>query len=316
LLPLGGISNAATILCNESGQYVIYRSDEHGFRNPAGVWKAPAADLAAVGQSPTQGYCVPDGSGFMDVLRADYPVTLNLGISGQSSLLQLAAIKEYIAPYSPRVVLWCFYEGQDLQGLYEEATHPLIMRYLQPTFSQHLIRRQHEIDESLRRLVSEQESRLRRVERQEPNLPLVHRSLGLVKLWHVRETFESAYARSDDERAWLELERLGPNLLKDALVQANILTRRWGGMLYVVYLPSWTRYKNGAALVDRDRARVLSLVNSLGIPAIDVSRAFAAQPDPLALFPFRRFGHYNEAGNRIVAQTILEFLSAHPRPRS
>jgi hypothetical protein len=252
----------------------------------------------------------------MDVLRADYPVTLNLGISGQSSLLQLAAIKEYIAPYSPRVVLWCFYEGQDLQGLYEEATHPLIMRYLQPTFSQHLIRRQHEIDESLRRLVSEQESRLRRVERQEPNLPLVHRSLGLVKLWHVRETFESAYARSDDERAWLELERLGPNLLKDALVQANILTRRWGGMLYVVYLPSWTRYKNGAALVDRDRARVLSLVNSLGIPAIDVSRAFAAQPDPLALFPFRRFGHYNEAGNRIVAQTILEFLSAHPRPRS
>src|SRR5260221_1960393 len=34
LLPLGGISRVTTVFCNEMGQYVQYRSDEHGFHNP------------------------------------------------------------------------------------------------------------------------------------------------------------------------------------------------------------------------------------------------------------------------------------------
>ena len=32
--------------------------------------------------------------------------------------------------------------------------------------------------------------------------------------------------------------------------------------------------------------------------------------DPLSLFPFRRFGHYNEAGNRVVADTVLKGMRA------
>ena len=130
LLPLGGISRATTVLCNEEGPYVSYVSDEHGFRNPPGVWNLPRADIAAVGQSLTQGYCVPDGVGFVDLLRPQYPGTLNLGVSGESALLQLAAIKEYLPSYAPKTVFWFFYEGQDLNTLYEQSTHPLVVRYL------------------------------------------------------------------------------------------------------------------------------------------------------------------------------------------
>ena len=46
---------------------------------------------------------------------------------------------------------------------------------------------------------------------------------------------------------------------------------------------------------------------------IDVEPAFEARPDPLSLFPFRRFGHYNEAGNQIVAATVLEALASDDR---
>ena len=102
LIPIGGISNALTVLCNETGQFVTYTSDEHGLRNPPGVWTAPRADLAAVGQSLIQGHCVADSKGFVDLLRARYPVTLNLGISGESALLQLAAIREYCRPCDQR----------------------------------------------------------------------------------------------------------------------------------------------------------------------------------------------------------------------
>jgi hypothetical protein len=310
LLPLGGISNSATVLCNESGGYVTYMSDEHGFRNPPGIWSAARADVAAVGQSLTQGYCVPDGKTFVDLVRQRYPVTLNLGESGESSLLQLAAIKEYLPRYAPKIVLWFFYEGQDLRTLYEQSAHPLVLRYLNPTFSQHLPSRQQEIDNALRLFVSDKTSRVRAVRRRPPDVSVAARSVAIIKLWHVRERFERAYGiESDDGNAWLQLEQLAQNLLRDSLREANSLTRSWGGTLYFVYLPSWNRYQNTPTAAERDRLRVLNVVNALGIHVIDVHSAFAAESDPLSLFPFRRFGHYNEAGNRIAADAILKVLA-------
>jgi hypothetical protein len=304
LIPIGGISNALTVLCNETGQFVTYTSDEHGLRNPPGVWTAPRADLAAVGQSLVQGFCVADGQGFVDLLRARYPVTLNLGISGESALLQLAAIREYLPPLQPKIVLWFFTEGQDLNDLYEESRHPLVKRYLEPTFTQNLPSRQAEIDHALRRSQAEQRS--------SPQLPpsstssaFFYRSLGMLKLWHVREKLDLAYGINGvDRRAWSAL-----TLLDDTLTRADNLARSWGGRLYFVYLPSWTRYRNGSIGPERERTAVLSVVESLRIPIIDLEPVFRGQEDPLSLFPFRRFGHYNEAGNRIVAATVLKTLS-------
>src|SRR5262249_47429413 len=133
---------------------------------------------------------------------------------------------------------------------------------------------------------------------------------AVFKLWHLRENLGSYGIRTDDASAWLKLEELAQNLLGDALVQANTMTRNWGGTMFVVYLPSWERYRRGSGPAERDRKRVLNLVTTLGIPVIDVQSAFAAERDPLSLFPFRRFGHYNEAGNRIVADALFHALSA------
>jgi hypothetical protein len=52
----------------------------------------------------------------------------------------------------------------------------------------------------------------------------------------------------------------------------------------------------------------LKVVEGLHIPLIDVSQAFQSHGDPLSLFPFRRFGHYNDEGNRIAAVAILNEL--------
>ena len=101
------------------------------------------------------------------------------------------------------------------------------------------------------------------------------------------------------------LESTADNLLSNALAQARTVVGSWGGTLYFVYLPSWNRYRNGPSAAEREHTKVLSLVNALTIPVIDVQPAFQAHNDPLSLFPFRRFGHYNERGNQIVADTIL-----------
>jgi hypothetical protein len=307
LLPLGGISNTLTLLCNQ-GQIVSYSSDEHGFRNPRGIWNSPRADLAAVGQSFAQGYCVPDGQGFVDLLRIHNPVTLNLGTSGQSSLLQLAAIKEYLPRYQPKTVLWIFAEGIDLPDLYDESMHPLSRRYLDPTFSQHLLGRQPEIDATLRRLVARLETRERELNPDVSRSSLVEQSLPILKLWNLRQKLEMVAGLSlDAPQARSNLEPTA-DLLSDALAQARTVVASWGGTLYFVYLPGWDRFRNGPRAAERERTKVLRMVNGLSIPAIDIEPAFHAQDDPLSLFPFRRFGHYNERGNRIVAATILRAL--------
>ena len=54
---------------------------------------------------------------------------------------------------------------------------------------------------------------------------------------------------------------------------------------------------------------MLSIVNSLNIPVIDIhEEVFARHPDPLSLFPFRVHGHYNAEGYRLVSQAIYQHL--------
>jgi hypothetical protein len=87
----------------------------------------------------------------------------------------------------------------------------------------------------------------------------------------------------------------------------------WGGSLYLVYLPERERYAvpSVAELDETNRARVRAIADSLGVPVIDIHEAFEAHGDPLALFPFRRRGHYNEEGHRLVGNAALAAISGH-----
>jgi len=309
LMPVGGISNARTVLCNQSGQYVIYQSDEHGFRNPPGIWNTTQADIAVVGQSYAQGYCVPDGKTFGDLLRSDHHVVLNLGQSGDSALLLLASIKEYLSRYKPRSVLWVFAEGIDLADLRDAATHPFLMQYLDPSFTQHLFTRQAEIDQLLRHATVDAGNR-RETGRSPERRSLRQTATEIAKLWNVRQEIALIYGiTSGDENVW-QPQQKEYDLLGQTLRQAKAEVSTWGGALYFVYLPTWSRYRNGPIVNEPEHLRTLEVVRSLDIPAIDVEPAFRAEADPLSLFPFRRFLHYNERGNEIVAQTVHGFLSS------
>jgi hypothetical protein len=68
VIPLAGVSGKVTVLCNEGGQWVDYRSDEHGFNNPNKIWHSHRVDIAALGDSYTQGYCVPPEKNFVSII--------------------------------------------------------------------------------------------------------------------------------------------------------------------------------------------------------------------------------------------------------
>ena len=140
--------------CNESGKYAIYQSDRYGFRNPDSEWDTPHTEWVLVGDSFTLGACVDSGEdigGQIRLLRGES--VLNLGSGGGSMLGQLALLKEYAVFRKPKIVLWVFFEGNDLEGLDTEILSPLLMNYLNPKFSQGLIHRQTEIDNRLNQYI-------------------------------------------------------------------------------------------------------------------------------------------------------------------
>jgi hypothetical protein len=300
-LPLGGVSAVATILCNESGEYTIYDADEHGFNNPRGLWSRDRVAIAAVGDSFALGSCVPAGKSFVDLIRRQYPATVNLGMDNNGPLLEFAGLREFLPALRPRSILWFYYEGNDLENLWYEKSSPLLMRYLGRDFSQDLARRQAAIDKALAAYIEGVKSGAR--------APLWKQ---IATLFHIREAAGRLFRRRDTVPSSSPQSIVEQHLLRELLAEANRTAETWGGRVYFVYLPAWRRYA-APPTSDSERHTVLSLVRQLGIPIIDIHGPFERTGDPIALFPFRQDGHYNEAGHRLVADEVLGQLQSHGR---
>jgi hypothetical protein len=308
-VPLTGISGRPTVLCNETGSYVVYESDEHGFHNPGALWNSGAVDVAAIGDSFAEGMCVRSDRNFVARIRDRYPGTLNLGVSGSGPLVQLAVLKEYVEPLRPPTLLWFHFEENDLHDLSRERKSGLLMRYLEDGFGQDLLGRQTEIDRVIESYVDERIRREldTREADSEPreqgwNVAALGRALVRpVKLGNLRRSLGLVGGTATAAQPETPLA-----LFRDILSEAREVTGTWGATLYFVYLPSRDRYANGQ---EYSRDEVLAAARSVGLVTIDIHQAFQDHDDPLSLFPFRRFGHYNEEGHHLVAETVTAVLS-------
>jgi hypothetical protein len=309
VMPLASVSGEATLLCNENGQWIRYQSDSRGFNNPEGAWRFSQLDVAALGDSFTHGYCVPSDKNYVDLIRKRDAATLNLGIAGDGPLLMLATLEEYLPLLRPKIVLWFYYEGNDLTDLQTEKRSALLRSYLRDDFSQADLARQSEIDRAILaempRLSALERDRVNRKSRQQ----LIYGIVAFIKLTAIRGRL-APLGNTDPQALEMAADFEGPNIevFRDIVSRAKSRVEKWNGQLYFVYLPEWSRYTSYRSWGKDKRGDVLTLVRSLGVPLIDIDPVFHAHGDPLALFPFRGVGHYNETGHRLVAQEVLRHI--------
>ncbi len=318
IVPLGGIANKFTVLCNESGTYQTYKSDQHGFRNPSGSWNNNHIEVAALGDSFTQGFCVPSDKNFVALIRQQWPATLNLGNHGDGPLTMLATLTEYVQPLTPKVVLWFYFEN-DLLDLRREKDSPLLMRYLEEDFTQGLFSRQTQIDQALVTYVEKVKRRgdlpsTSEVERKPKDIKwLLNWTKETIKLSRIRNhlnLISGTLCSGEDDPTKASVAEI--ELFRAVLLKAQASVNTWGGTLYFVFLPEWQRYAM-PQLANKDRERVLEVARNIGLPVIDLYPVFQAQADPVGLFPFRQDGHYTEAGHRLVAEEVLRALSRNEK---
>ena len=304
LYPLGGISQVTTVHCNEIGPYLIYRSDEHGFQNPAGLWGLHTLDVAIVGDSFAQGNCVPSEQNAAARIRADFPATLNLGMEGNGPLAELAGIREFLPALHPKQVVWVFCAANDLVfDLPREKRDALLMKYLEPDFNQGLTDRQGEVDAVLKQRVGaliEEQTMLRRKSQERWDnfqgwlrLRMLRHSVGL------RLT-----PRNPTEGADLDLFR---RILQEARASVS----GWGGKLYFVYLPSQEIFLDEKFVLENEpeRQSILKILDELHISLIDLLPVLQGQSDPNSLYAIAG-AHFNPAGYQLMGKTIAEALQA------
>lgn len=307
-IPLGSVSLAPTLFCNsnQTGRYVRYTSDEHGFRNPPGTWSHTRYDLALLGDSFTMGACEPEGGTIGDWLRQVHPATVSLGSSGNGPLLELAALREYLPDLRPRVVAWFFYEGNDLRDLERERRVPLLMRYLEPGFSQGLRARQAEIDRFFEDLTAVHLAKQAAGEGTPPSWSQARQS--------DRQASLSAALRLDclQRHVSLALRRVPEpwagkepdfEFLGRVLGEARSTVETWGGELLFVYLPSYPTLSRRISHPHRER--VLAVAAAQGLDTIDVARHLLESADPIRWFPWRRDNHFDSQGYREIAELVL-----------
>jgi hypothetical protein len=302
--PLGGISSVTTVHCNETGSYLIYRSDEHGFQNPAGTWTANPLEVAIVGDSFAQGNCVESSQNAAARIRSVFPATLNLGMEGDGPLTELAAIREFLPELRPEHVVWVFCAANDLiYDLPAEMKNPVLKQYLNPGFRQNLASRQQEVDAMLQK-----------------------RASGLLEEATVAR--KKSQARWDYFAGWLRLrmlrhsaglrltvrkpvESVDLELFRRILLEARDTIASWNGRLFFVYLPSQEVFLDPDFARDNEgeRRRILSLLQDLGIPVIDLRAAFEAVPDPNSLYAIPG-AHLNPAGYDLMGKTIAGALKS------
>jgi hypothetical protein len=307
--PLSGLARTYTVVCNETGEYLTYTTDEHGFANPPGLHAATGAplEIAVVGDSHAHGECVAPDESAAALLRQHFPRTLNLGVGGAGPLTLLALLREYALPLRPRVVLWFYYEGNDTNDLQGEQHLPQLQRYRDAGYTQGLrdLPRE-EMDRPLAAALDREIHRplnrfFRKTVGRGQEHPLVRWALLRSLRGRLRVTAKSEVGGFDEV------------LFRQILETARDETAAHDGQLVFVYLPGFPGRPNdpNETLVEHPHRRaVLAVAGELGLPVIDVRERFLSQPDPPALFPFRLPGHYTPEGYRLVAETILQNLNA------
>lgn len=329
LYPLAGIPQATLVLCNESGHFPTYNSDEHGFNNPLGLYDGTPVDTVLIGDSFTQGWCVDPSeniAGHLQKLKPNLRVA-NLGISGHGPLLELAVLREYARLLRPARVYWIFFEGNDLKELMLRGKHPVLTQYLHdPGFTQNLAARRDEVSAFLR---SVHDSMFASIEGLGKSISSNRNSMifrlkesrlaSFLVLRDLREGVYTAILRTVSDRRSKQLEpdlERAPALgmLEDIFRSAHETVAAWGGELVVVYLPGIQTIVSDE--LDPQLAQYAketkAIIERIGLPLIDLSPTFRALDDPLSVLPFRIRNHFNSKGYRIVAEQILEYQKGWP----
>lgn len=316
LIPLRGPINKKTLSCNEDGKRKIVNNDKNGFKNPNFIYKKQIK-IFLIGDSFAEGACLDENNDVAGILRNKFNTnTANYGIGGSGPLSSLAVLKEYGIYLKPSLVFYFYYEGNDMEDLsYEKKT---FLKYYLEDFTQNLFNRNEEIDfflieyekVALDILKKELENNVNKFDQ---NLEArIEKIKDREKIEIVKDFFElKSLKRLLSVRSFFGGKNyIDENLFTEVLKKMSLETSKWNGKLIFVYIPAWNRYyQKYSAVKFIHKRKIINITNSLKIDYIDIPSEFEKYENPINLYNFGLFGHFNREGYGIVAEKIFNNIA-------
>jgi len=292
----GAVPGEEVLLCARDGQPVTYVADRHGLRNPDAVHDGPV-NLLLLGDSFTEGICLPEGEDIASQIRTEMPAMINTGSRGAGPLYELAVLRRWGPKLRPAQSVIFFFEGNDWQNLDRELTFSFLTDALDPA-----------------KTVGPVESDVNSAEAVE---------LVLSGWWsEQRQSLEGYLSRRSWQRNFLALQQSAlvmgihyPKATVDKpeylqiLRAAKATVDQWDGSLTLVYVPQVDRFVGvlpSASVYDELRNRVRDAADRAGLAFVDLVPIIAAQSPPRSVYAAD--GHFNALGARLTADAVLAHL--------
>jgi hypothetical protein len=117
--PPGTWPNKRVIGFNDGYGFPVHTTDRYGFFNADVWWDAPI-DVIICGDSFATCEHLRIEDSLVSILRERGIRAINLGVTGCGPYISLAALKTYFPDPGKRLILWLYYEGNDLQDALAE----------------------------------------------------------------------------------------------------------------------------------------------------------------------------------------------------
>jgi hypothetical protein len=303
LFPFSGVSNRETLFCNSQSGWNSYTSDRYGFRNNDQDWDSATIDHVLVGDSIIHGLCVDNNNLIssniqklsQDIYKRKVSI-INIGISGNGPLLEFASLKEYI-PNKTKNILYFFNESNDFDDFSYEILDPLLIKYLQDDFNQDLKNKKNIANDIIEKELSYE------IKDFDNNI------YDFLKIKNIR------FLAGSSLNYFFELNNSKKNFdffnMDKLLKQYSNLAVRNGANLYLIYLPSYERYRNDKFNNNAYEERYKNFINiakNNSINIIDIKEEFAKLNNPKTLY-IKNNQHFNELGSAKIAKIIINKIN-------
>ena len=299
--PLSGISKLETVYCNELGFFTTYKSDRYGFNNNDYLWDEKIIDYVLIGDSFVHGACVHNKDNLSNqIMRISKKNSLNLGMGGNSVLINFATIKEYVKKNKVKNVLLFFTEDNDLEGLKNEAENKILKKYLiDKNFRQDLNKKQKQLNNLL---LTVYKNELKKEKKKESKNKKIH-IYEILKLYKFRSLTIDFF----NKKKFDTIDSY--NLFEQIITDVDNYLKQKKIELYVIYLPSYSRITNREYSESKYK-KVMNILNDKQIKVIDIyNELFKNKKNIINLFALSGAGHYNSEGYRLISEIVYKKIS-------
>lgn len=310
LIPFRGPINKDTLLCAEDLKYRIAKNDKYGFKNLNEIYERKINTII-LGDSFAEGKCLDNKNDTSAFLISRGINTVNLGVSGSSTLLSLAILREFGNFLKPKNVVYFYYEGNDLEGLNWEKKIPILKKYYDDeNFNNNYLLRYNEVNKFLKLINVETlkslKSDTQEVEKKTSTNKFIEKFQDFFELKISKKIIRQRIFNKDKER-------LDDDMLINIIKKMYSETQKINSNFIFVYIPDkYTFFDNEKSFILKQsigkKDKIIKKINELGIQIVDLKKILSEYPNPKSLYPLEYPGHFNSKGYEEISKNLFNYL--------